>query len=180
MSSRLPESVDPWRLADQKKGLEGEIPLANLPRLSGLLVDPQGMVRFSFTFRRGEKRRPRITGTVRANLALECQRCLEQMQLPVDVNIDLAVIEVPAEAERLPEQCDPILADNGRIRLLDLLEDELLLAIPQVPMHDASICQLVEHGPHTNISLPVGGEHDECDRNNPFAVLAGCKTDPEN
>ena len=177
MSSRTPEFVDPWRLADQKRGLEGKIPLARMPRLEGLLVDRQGMVAFDLAFSRGEKRRPRISGTVQATLALECQRCLEPLRLTLDIHVELAVIEVAAEAEGLPEQVDPILADNGRIRLLDLLEDELLLAIPQVPMHQPSSCRAQVPDRGADISLPVEGEDEEYDRTNPFAVLAGHRSD---
>ncbi len=180
MSLRLPEFLDPWRLAEQGGGVEGTVPLARMERLGDLLENRQGDVAFDLRFGRDDKRRPRITGRVRASLALTCQRCLGTLDLPVDVEVDLAVIEVQAEAERLPEACDPLLADNGRVRLLDLLEDELLLAVPQVPMHDAATCSMIEHGADRDPAPATGGAAEaEPERPNPFAALAGLRGDTE-
>ncbi len=135
MSSRLPDFVDPWRLANLGKQLSGAVGLGELSRLAEALVSVEGESLFTLEFYRDEKKRARIKGNVEAELVLECQRCLEPVTLPVDAEVNLAVIEVAAEAELLPDECDPVMVEEGRIQLLDLIEDELLLAIPQVPMH---------------------------------------------
>lgn len=174
----MPEFIDPWRLAEQGGTIEGEIPLARMSRMDGLLENRRGNVVFSLGFSRDDKRRPRIHGRVQAGLALTCQRCLGSLELPVDAQVELAVIEVSAEANRLPEECDPILADDGRVRLLDLLQDELLLAIPQVPMHESDRCRMIEHQADTDNGLPSPQEGNR-QRPHPFAVLAGYRTDTE-
>jgi uncharacterized protein len=177
MSARLPEFVDPWLLAQRGRVISGEWELAKLPRMTEVLVDTGGEVRFEFEFIKAAKNRARIKGYVRAGLVLECQRCLEMVMLPVDSNLDLIVIQVPAEAESIPEECEPVLAKDGRLRVLDLIEEELLLAIPQVPMHEPGICSMSNSGADEGVQK---GDRDESERVNPFAVLSSLKMDRKN
>ncbi|MCP4283042.1 MAG: hypothetical protein GY792_01100 [Gammaproteobacteria bacterium] len=177
MSARLPEIVDPWRLAERNKVIAGELELASLPRITDALMDSGGIVRFEFNFSRDAKNRTRITGFVRAGLGLECQRCLETMVLAVDSQLDLVVIEVPAEADRIPEECEPFLVEDGGLRVADLIEEELLLAIPLVPMHEREACSMKDA--NTNDSGRTD-DLEKTERVNPFAVLSVLKTDNEN
>jgi uncharacterized protein len=89
------------------------------------------------------------------------------MPLSVQSNLALAFVEGIEEAGSLPETLDPVLVENGRINLKDLIEDELLLALPQVAMHPIGEC--VSQVPE---QPPAG---DESVRENPFAVLAELK-----
>jgi len=176
MSGRLPEFIDPWRLADQGKRIAGHIELDKLPRLAPVLMDTAGTAEFELLFDRDKRRRATIKGFVRSSLKLECQRCLERLELPVDVRVGLAVIEVAAEAERLPEEYDPVLIEEDRLRLLDLVEEELLLAIPQTPRHGSEQCGIKIEATD---SLASDQEPDE-ERAKPFAVLAGLKSEKPN
>lgn len=174
MSSRLPDFVDPWRLSDLGKRFTGELELRRMPRLVGVLSNSEGCVAFDLEFGRDEKRRPRIRGSIRAVLVLQCQRCLEPMDFPVEASLDLAIVEVDEEAKRLPDEVDPVVATDGRIGLRELLEDELLLAIPQVPRHEAAVCAVdastMESAPHaSNVQQETASEA------NPFAVLSELK-----
>ncbi|MES9935604.1 MAG: YceD family protein [Sedimenticola sp.] len=181
MSSRLPEFVDPWHSADLKKRFSGRVELADLPRLASMLKRLEGDAEFDIGFERDDKRRSRIKGFVRSTMVLECQRCLESMQLAVDATLNLGVIEVAEEAERLPEDVEPVQVEEGLIRLLDLVEEELILAIPQVPMHDPEACSAAIS--HTAEDPPVEEQESVTEQaENPFAVLAGLKTktDSEN
>lgn len=179
MSSPLPEFVDPWRLAEQGKAFSGTIELKDLPRLREALMSEEGRAEFELRFERGDQRRVCIRGSVTATLVLECQRCLEPMDYPVDSPVDLAVIEVVEEVARLPVESEPLLAEEGRIRLMDVVEDELLLSIPQVPRHDTREC-----GGHIEAlaadALADIQQADETPEINPFAVLAGLKSNQKN
>lgn len=177
MSSRLPEFIDPRRLASQGAGFTGSVNLGELPRLREALLDSSGSAEFSLEFYRDNRKRARIKGQVRAELVLECQRCLGAMTLPVDALLDLAVIQVPEEAERLPESCDPVWVEEDTLRLLDLVEDELILAIPQVPRHEPDLCRMADAHPVNGEATDQEQEDDASDKPNPFAVLAGLKSD---
>lgn len=73
-----------------------------------------------------------------AHAALRCNRCLDTVHAEVRVRRRFLVVEDEASAERLdePQQEDfDVIADAQAFDLLGLLEDELLLALPIVPMH---------------------------------------------
>ncbi len=176
MSGRLPEFIDPWRLADQGRRITGQIELVKLSRLAAVLLDTAGTAEFDLLFDRDSRRRATIKGYVRSSLKLECQRCLDRLELPVDARVSLAVIEVAAEAERLPEEYDPVLIEDSRFRLLDLVEDELLLAIPQTPRHVSEQC-----GIKIEATDSVASDQDPEDEHaTPFAALAGLQSEKPN
>lgn len=177
MSARLPEFVDPWLLAERGRIIAGEMELARLPRMVEVLMDTGGDVQYELDFGKDAKGRVRITGFVRAGLVLECQRCLETMTLPVNSTLDLVVIQVPAEAERIPGECEPVLAGDDGLSVVDLIEEELLLAIPLVPMHSREICSMFSSG--TDAELPKRSR-EESHRVNPFAILSSLKSDRKN
>ncbi|MET0065509.1 MAG: YceD family protein [Candidatus Thiodiazotropha sp.] len=173
MSKRFPDRLDPWRFADLGREVSGELPLAKFARLRDCLLENGGDVGFALHFRRDEQRRARLDGNIRARLSLQCQRCLGEMVLPVECRISVVFVEGLDEAERLPESLDPCLVEEGSVDLTELIEDELLLALPQVSLHDREVCRVpVVHS--SNETVPVI-EPDEQEKDNPFSVLAGLK-----
>lgn len=162
------QRVDPWLLAEQEKTLTGRIALDSLPRLAPLLVEDTGEAAFVLAFGKDDRQRPVIQSSVTAELRLECQRCLGVMTHRVDSRIGLTVVQGLREAELLPTEVDPLLLQEAEpLEVAQLIEDELLLAIPVSPRHPAGQCQA--HG--------VSEEAAEvpAERDNPFAVLAGLK-----
>jgi uncharacterized protein len=172
--SRVPDYLDPWRAAERGRRLEGTIALAELPRVVNLLIHPEGGVRFELEFFRDDKHRPCVRGRVTATIELRCQRCLGPLALQVDAALLLALVKGFDEAERLPDEYDPLIVEDDRIRPLDLVEDELILALPQVPVHapheacaEGTMQQALTDAP---VAEPEGEEAD-----NPFQVLAQLK-----
>ena len=165
MSSRCPELVDPWRVSEQKQAFSGSVQLGDLPRLSPLLSRTEGIADYQFLFSRDQHRRPLIEGRVEATLWQTCQRCLAEMSLRVDSGFRLAVVQGYDEAGQLDEALEPLLAEEGNIRLLDLVEDELLLALPVVALHDQ--CEAPAfYDEEISVDEP---------RENPFAALKRLK-----
>ncbi len=174
MSSRLPDFIDPWHFADIGKRITGTVTLADLPRLAPFLQQSEGKAEFELVFTRDERKRVCISGSVRANLVLQCQRCMGPLDVPVDTLVALVAVEGLGEAEQLPESVDPLLIEDSRVRLNDLVEDELMLSIPQVPMHAHGLCATDKID--TN-SAPLDAiREDTAKPENPFAQLAGLKT----
>lgn len=177
MSSRLPEFADPRRLASQGARFSGSVALVDLARIRDTLFDPAGEAQYTLEFYRDPRKRARIRGQVQAQLVLQCQRCLSGVTLAVDSELDLAVIQVPEEAERLPEDVDPVWVEEDTFRLMDLVEDELILAIPQVPRHEYGQCETGWQPETTGDEAVADRQTDESDKPNPFAVLAEIKSD---
>lgn len=170
MSTPLPDLIDLWRLADANERISGEIELQQMARLSGALLDLEGCARFELEFDRDAKRRARVRGVAAATLQLECQRCLDAVSYPLRVTVHLVAVGGLDEAAQLPEECSPLLNGKEKVRLGELIEDELLLALPLVPMHPAGACT---HAPIES-QAGVGVEATSAD-SNPFAALAALK-----
>lgn len=171
MSSRLPERVDPWRLADLARTLEGTFALREMPRLAHLLADTGGEVRFVLAFGRDADRRAVIRGEVVTRLGLMCQRCLGPVGLAVDSRFMLGVVTGPDEANALPEQYEALLAEEATVSLRDIVEEELLLSIPAVPRHHDTEC--APRDPATGQAAESGSP------SSPFDVLAGLRRRPD-
>ncbi len=59
------------------------------------------------------------------------------MRQPVQGSARIALVASEAEADRVPPEFEPVRAPEGRIRLRDLVEEEVLLALPIVPLHES-------------------------------------------
>ncbi len=173
MSPPKPVFLDLRHYADIGKRVSGSVQLTELPRLAEVLEEG-GSAEFELHFTRGENRRVLINGWIKAELELQCQRCLSAVTIPVDREIRLVVVEGLDEAEQLPVEVDPLLIDvETRIRLNDLLEDELLLALPQVAMHAYGECTLAIEPIAAAESKRV--DEEAAESSNSFAKLAELK-----
>jgi uncharacterized protein len=171
MLTGLPDHVDPFRLCDQARLFEGRLELANLPRLAEVLVSTEGQASYRIACDRDEQRRARLHGSVDAVLTVVCQRCMGPMRLPVHADFQLAIVRGEAEAEQLPGDYDPLLLEGETLRLADVIEDELLLAVPVAPVHPVEECS---NNPADWLP-PESEPETDSQRKNPFAVLAGLK-----
>ena len=115
--------------------------IARLSRLRPLLASTEGSVDYRLSFGRDERGYGVVTGRVFGELRLRCQRCNEAMALPVDSALSLALTEGLDEAAALPDDYDPLLLDGRLIRSSELVEDELLLAVPVIPRHAEGTCE---------------------------------------
>jgi uncharacterized protein len=171
MLKRLPDRLDPWRFADLGNEVGGQIPLDSMSRLSECLLDTAGEASFELQFARDERRRAVMTGWLKAELTLECQRCLEAVKLPVETHVSVAFVERHDQAEQLPDYLDPIMVEENQVRFVDLIEDELLLQLPQVAMHEEGTCPV----PLVEMFEDKPAEPSAQPARNPFAVLAELK-----
>ena len=166
MSVTLPPVVDAWRMVTARRCFEGEFGLAEFSRLRGSLVDTKGECRFGLEFGRDEHGQAYVDVRVSALLPLQCQRTLARYLQPVEISQRLGLITAEAEEAALPEDVEPLLvADSGELRPADLIEDELILALPVVPIDPDS--------PEPELTWP--GEAPEQEKPHPFAALAGLK-----
>ncbi|MEJ8568364.1 YceD family protein [Elongatibacter sediminis] len=137
MSRDYPDQVDPWKAAEGRRTFSGTVPMDRMARLMPLLEPPVGEAEFTAQFRFDEERNAVIRIEVRAKLPMICQRSLKRYEESVQRRSLLGVITSADEESDLPGHYEPALAENGRIQLRDLVEDELLLGAPQVPRDPA-------------------------------------------
>lgn len=146
-----PLAVD--RLADAEADVEFDIALAQLPRLRARVPGCSGEAR-------GHVRFAREAGYAVAEVNLNgtaivtCQRCLANMTQRLHGNATrVALVATEADAAGVPEHLEAVLAAGGHISVGEIVEEELLLALPIVPLHSrVSDCtpvpaaQVLEHG----------------------------------
>ncbi|MCU7811544.1 MAG: DUF177 domain-containing protein, partial [Candidatus Thiodiazotropha sp. (ex Notomyrtea botanica)] len=83
----------------------------------------------------------------------------------------IAFVEGYDQAAQLPEELDPCIVEDGQVQFMDLIEDELLLMLPQVAMHKPDVCQK----PLTEMADEKPAVQDAQTGENPFAVLSELK-----
>jgi uncharacterized protein len=107
-----------------------------------------------------------LTLKVSATVNLVCQRCLAPFPLEIATESLLILAKSEADADRLEELLDDddleVIVGGKEMNLLDLIEDEALLALPLSPRHE--VC------PETSALEAQKGE-----KPSPFAVLKGLK-----
>lgn len=134
MSDRLPVHVDPMSLADKGRAIDGRVPVAAFRRLAGWLHASEGALEVSLRFGRDDAGRQVVTGRLRGELELLCQRCLVPYRLPVDMQLALVLVASEAAANALPDELDALVVDAQRsMHTVDMIEDDLILALPLVP-----------------------------------------------
>ena len=171
--------IDPFDLATQRRTLDGRLPLSSMLRLIPSLStdDAKELARYhvdyELNFGVDEVGAPNINGTVQTVFPIECQRCMETMEFPVDLNIRLALVKSREAAQQLPDNYDPLLVSpDAEISAESIIEDELILALPQVAMHEIEDCPKGESFRSTGNGAEDGAAPQ---RENPFAMLAQLK-----
>lgn len=156
MSGRLPVALDPLKLADRGQVLEGSLPVAAFRRLGAWLHADRGAIDAVLRFQCDAGGRRVLRGSLQGELDVVCQRCLDAFALPIDLELDLVLVETPAAADLLPDELEPLVVGERReVHTVDLLEDELILALPLVPR-----CGHAGHECAAAIELLVSSEEE--------------------
>lgn len=171
LTTRLPLRVEPHRLAANGEHLEGQVPLERFVRLVAEAGEQQGNVDVRLDFAIDAQGRRVIDGWLAAELQLPCRRCLEPMSQHVESRFLLGVVSSDALAVELPSSYEPVLVENEQLDLLKVLEDELLLSLPQVVYHDEAQCRVSRD----QLTSGKEAESSEAPAASPFEVLRTLK-----
>ena len=171
----LPKQLDLRGLAARGAHIEGTVSPEDLPRLtdSGIAIVDSGLA--AFDFQRDEEARYVVAVSVEARVVMQCQRCLNDMEVPVKSASLMACVWSDEEAAALPSTYEPLIVDDAA-DLSDIVEEEILLAIPVSPSHETE-CKSAEQ----KAALDTGAEsleqvEESSERDNPFAVLERLKS----
>ncbi len=178
MSPELPETIDPMRLVKMGKEISGSYDLGQFDRVNASLKDSLLedhfwiQVSFKLEFSRGDENRLSIiAGSLETTLPQVCQRCMQPMQYQLTALVNMAIVSNDAGAENLSADFESYYLDAGvSVKLQDLIEDELLLAMPLVSLHDEQVCPAgnkFRHEPKFELGNMT--------RKNPFAELKNLK-----
>jgi uncharacterized protein len=171
-----PERLHVAAFAQAAGQLEGAWPVARFERLMELGAPAGGGTQVVFSAQGCMRDDPagtaepwiRLRGN--ATVQLVCQRCLGPVDTVLAFERDFRFVASEALAEVEDEESDEdVLVASTAFNLLDLLEDELLMAVPLVPKHVT--CPGV-----VRLRAAAPGFNDEpAPRTNPFAALGALK-----
>ena len=185
LTGSLPEQVNYRKLANENRKLEGSIPLAKFSRLIESLENDLGTVEVKIEFRKGRKQKALIVGTASAMVTLICQRCLSGMSYNLAVAMRHAVVGSEDALLDSPQDEDSILCLEERLSLVDIFEDEMIIALPMVSKHLLLEGHLskghLSKGSGNEGKCRVDHENDASpikpDTHRPFAGLSDLKND---
>lgn len=165
MSKGLPELIYPLQLARSGRSLQGQIPVARMWRLAETLCSTAGEIVIDLRLRRGDYGRIYLEGVIHGELQLVCQRCLEPFPWAAYCEVRLGLVPTLMSEAQLEPGYEPLVAEeDSPLSLVTVVEDELILGLPIVPMHAESQC------PRAVLS-EAAAELDSDKKESPFAVL---------
>jgi uncharacterized protein len=129
--------IDALEFAEAGASLRGDFAAADFARLRDKLAAGCGGVEYELQGCHDTQGRPALQLRMRGSLQLVCQRCLGAVEQPVDIDSQLVLAASQAEIDReplTPEGPDRVVASRS-MPVRELIEDELLLAVPYAPRH---------------------------------------------
>lgn len=175
-----PRHLDVRAFADRSAVLAGELELRSLQRLgaSSHADTPPGAdeklhwrVSGEMRAARGSPPQPWLRLHADAMVRLTCQRCLQAVEVPLQVDSEFRFVADEATAAELDVDAEEdLLVESRSFNLASLIEDEMLLALPLVPRHEDGCPE-----PLQPTAEPAGVAVELEQRDRPFAALAGLK-----
>lgn len=140
--------LDVAQLARDRGTWHGTIAVGAFERLGQVLfeeADPGGAaspsVSAALNFALDDEGRPWVRGTCQVVAPIRCRRCAETVVVEVESQLDYRIVATDAQAEALMPSYDLVVSNDARLALTALLEDDILLSIPERCCADGSKCR---------------------------------------
>ena len=158
--------IDAFEFCRSNGYKEGVTPVAEMPRLAAECADPSGQITWAIQGGQTRQGYPSMTLSVSGTVQLVCQRCLASFGYDLDSSTMLVLGKTDADADEIEEILDDesidVIVGSHACDIMQLLEDEALLALPQAPKHE--VC------PDTKLMDSIKSE-----KVSPFAALKSLK-----
>ncbi|MBE2894779.1 23S rRNA accumulation protein YceD [Spirabiliibacterium falconis] len=167
---KLPLTVDPIKAAQRRLEYAGYYAPNQLERLHDSVSQVLGNAQATMSFEIDPQRLVVIKGNATIDVELICQRCGKPFIMTLASRFTYSPVSNQDQAEKLPEYYEPLeMNEFGEVDLLEVVEDELILALPLVPKHNIEHCEV-------SVAEQVFGDLPaDAEKPNPFAVLANLK-----
>lgn len=188
MIGRIPQRIDYFRYTDQGVILDGVVTQKesdkDFLRFKEAILGSSSDIIYHLEFDVDFLGNRYVSGKVSTQVILQCQRCMNNFA--VDLNCDISTAFVQKESQqKLAEDSDYDIFWLSKREYLDprvLIEDELLLALPQIAMHALSevgkSCTaevvFLDTDLHQDGSFEDNNSSEQAD-DNPFAILKKLK-----
>ncbi len=140
-------SVNPAQFAAAKQVWQGSAPLGAFERLAEETLDPDALLHYRIEGGKDKAGHVRLMCRLDGQASIACQRCLGAMEHTILTDKVMYPAESPERAEQLERELavesseDIEVIETGRVLdLATLIEDEVLLGLPLIPMHAEGMC----------------------------------------
>lgn len=167
---KLPLTIDVTRAAQKRLDYDGVYPSEMMTRLGESVVSVDSDIEATLSFEIDNQRLPVIKGHSDVQVTLLCQRCGKPFPESVHTRLSFSPVSSDEQAETLPEIYEAVEVNEfGEVDLLAMIEDEIILSLPIVPVHEDEHCEV------SGADMVYGELPPEAEKPNPFAVLASLK-----
>lgn len=130
--------IDPLRMIELGEAISGEVDARTLELAEDLLAEGEDPVNIGWHLAgiRNAEGRPVLALTLHAALPRTCQRCLQTFTWPLKQQTQVLVARDDDELQALDEATDDeVILGSRKIGAHELVEDELVLSLPFIPVH---------------------------------------------
>jgi len=138
----LPQHINMLRLSEPATDFQGSLLIKNMQRLAPSLYSDEGEVTVNLGLGTDEEGTRFCRVQLKTEVILQCQRCMEPFTYGIMSDFVHGVVSSEREAESLAEQYEPVIVQDGLLIVQDMVEDELILRLPIVPMHQDLECKV--------------------------------------
>ncbi len=111
----------------------GDLTVSRLRRVVDCLASDQGVVHVDLKALKAADGTSHLQGRISGEVEMRCQRCLQVYRQPLVFDLDLRLVSSEAEEARLMRECEPYLLIDDNLPLQEVIEDEVMLALPLAP-----------------------------------------------
>ena len=148
--------IDSISFAKKSESLQGKIAVASFERLRESLAPSQGEIEFYLQGTLDSRHRPSLKLAITGKVQLTCQRCLADLPYKLELVSRIVLVVNETDLPDLDEE-DPdvdVVVASGKMNIQNLLEDEIILALPLAPKHDFDCVEIKNDDDATDSGLP--------------------------
>jgi len=165
----------------------GQLQVGNVPRLNAAVLECPDSLAVELVFGYAESGKKTVAIKIDGQASMQCQRCLQPVSVPINTETVLTVVAHDEEAKSTLRDIEPLLLAADELDIYELVEEEVLLALPIVAMHSAEHCSIDAQAgqqqqepaaaqQHSSSSAgPANTDQGEARKPNPFAALQQLK-----
>ena len=193
-----PRDIDIFEFARTEREAAGVVRVSQLPRMlnevpaeapdrdTAFTWQAAGFIQQELQDNGTEGPQPYLRLAVHGGAWLTCQRCLAPYEQAFNADATFRIVQTEEEADEFPLDDDEVevIVGSRHFDLVDLIEEELLLALPLVPKHEVcpEIHESLASGPDgaegvDSVDDVPEQEIEPEERVNPFAALESLKKD---
>ncbi|NVJ65889.1 MAG: DUF177 domain-containing protein [Gammaproteobacteria bacterium] len=167
----FPERIDPFKFAETGKLIDGIFATAYFDRLCQELYSDKGEIACKINgLKNHDTGLKMLQLEVSGEVELVCQGCTEPFMHQLEHKAILYPCYTEEQMKQMPDDGEPVLADEDGLDIKSVVEDELILSLPLIPLFGE--CEELEA--YQVGELPELTD-EEVEKENPFAALKNLK-----